>query len=135
MWLFKNSTLYCVDCLPDGIDVDSEDVSPIFADSEWNSYPVCCECGAKHDYVSLTPDGVKNKKHTYRINIDERGEFNADVIDCNGRDIYSINNDNESHEILEVTFGFMKHAKDLKGLMEHLKSTDIIGKDATIELD
>ena len=43
--------VYCVVCLPDG--VTTEDADPIFADSEWASVPVCCECGESHDYVSV----------------------------------------------------------------------------------
>ena len=49
--------IYCNACLPDGVDTDSEDVRPVFADSEWDYYPTCCECGAVHDYVSLTAEG------------------------------------------------------------------------------
>jgi hypothetical protein len=55
--------VYCLACLPDDLTADSRDewdepiVHPIFADSEHDSYPVCCNCGAEHDYVSLTPEG------------------------------------------------------------------------------
>lgn len=59
---------YCCGCLekackaPEGyehqqVTLDSDEVSPIFADSEWDSYPVCCYCGEIHDYISLTDDG------------------------------------------------------------------------------
>jgi len=48
-----DASVYCVECLPDGITVDSEDVSPIFADSEWDYAPVCDACGAVHDYVTV----------------------------------------------------------------------------------
>ena len=44
--------IYCVECLPDGITVDDDEVSPIFADSEWDTYPVCDTCGAEHEYVT-----------------------------------------------------------------------------------
>ena len=50
--------LYCSGCLPEGITTDSEEVSPIFAGSEHDGYPVCDHCGAVHDYVSLTTDGI-----------------------------------------------------------------------------
>ena len=46
---------YCVDCLPNGVSVNDEDVYPIFADSEWDDYPVCAVCGTVHDYVGLIP--------------------------------------------------------------------------------
>ena len=34
-----------------------EESHPIFADSEWDFYPVCCQCDEVHDYVNLTDDG------------------------------------------------------------------------------
>lgn len=43
---------YCVECLPRGVDVEDEEVDPIFAGAEVNRYPVCCECGTEHDYMS-----------------------------------------------------------------------------------
>ena len=43
--------VYCVGCLPDG--VTEEEADPIFADSEWQSYPVCGACGTVHEYVTL----------------------------------------------------------------------------------
>ncbi len=54
-----NSEIYCIGCLPEGLDDESEGVDPIFADSEWDSYPVCCECGEVHDYVGLTTEGAR----------------------------------------------------------------------------
>jgi hypothetical protein len=50
-----DADVYCVECLPHDVDVDSEDVGPIFADQEWDYYPVCCNCGRVHEYVSLLP--------------------------------------------------------------------------------
>jgi hypothetical protein len=49
--------VYCVDCLPD--DVPPEDITPIFADSEWDYYPSCDKCGSLHEYVSLTNEGQR----------------------------------------------------------------------------
>lgn len=48
--------IYCTGCLPDGVSDESEGVFPIFADSEWDYIPVCCECGYEHDYVSIIGD-------------------------------------------------------------------------------
>lgn len=45
--------VYCEDCLPDGVDVNGDDVSPIFADSTWDTPPVCTMCGAEHDYMNV----------------------------------------------------------------------------------
>lgn len=53
--------IYCVGCLPEGVSVDSDEVSPIFADSEWDYYPVCADCGTVHDYVNLTAEGEKRQ--------------------------------------------------------------------------
>lgn len=45
---------YCLDCLKNiGIKTDYIGVIPIFAGSEWDSYPVCDICGKLFDYVSL----------------------------------------------------------------------------------
>jgi hypothetical protein len=49
--------VYCLGCLPKG--VDEKDADPIFADSEWDYYPVCCVCRGVHDYVNLTSYGRK----------------------------------------------------------------------------
>jgi hypothetical protein len=48
---------YCVECLPTGVHVENDAVSPIFATSEWDYYPVCDHCGTVHDYVVLTSYG------------------------------------------------------------------------------
>lgn len=45
--------IFCNECLPDGIDLNSDDVCPIFADSEWDYAPVCENCGREHDYMTL----------------------------------------------------------------------------------
>lgn len=56
-----DGAVYCVECLPQAPDgyehqqvtVDSEEVSPIFADSEWDTAPVCDACGTVHDYMTI----------------------------------------------------------------------------------
>lgn len=45
--------VYCNEHLPPGVDLGSERVHPIFADSEWHAYPHCCECKKIHNYVNL----------------------------------------------------------------------------------
>ena len=49
-------SVYCVECMPDGVDVEEDGVMPIFADSEWDSPPVCDVCGYCHDYMSILRD-------------------------------------------------------------------------------
>lgn len=50
-----DGAVYCVDCLSKN---ELQDADPIFADSEWDYYPTCDECGYEHDYVNLiiTPE-------------------------------------------------------------------------------
>ena len=45
--------IYCIGCLPDGVDVDDDDVHPIFCGSEWDYIPVCCECGEPVEDVTV----------------------------------------------------------------------------------
>lgn len=47
---------YCCGCIAE--DTAKDELYPIFADSEWDSYPVCAKCGEEHTYVSLTSEGV-----------------------------------------------------------------------------
>lgn len=51
--------IYCTGCLPEGVSVESDEVSPIFADSEWDYYPICSVCGETHTYMNLTAEGRK----------------------------------------------------------------------------
>ena len=46
----------CVECLPEGVSVNDEEVGPIFADSEVDRAVVCAKCGAEHDYMNITGD-------------------------------------------------------------------------------
>lgn len=43
--------VFCLECVPP--NVEAEDGFPIFADSEWENYPVCCVCNFVHEYVTL----------------------------------------------------------------------------------
>lgn len=45
--------IYCVECLPAEISVDSEEVRPCFASDEFDFTPVCCNCGTEHDYMAV----------------------------------------------------------------------------------
>ena len=74
-----DGAIYCTSCLPDGIDEDHEDVSPVFADSEHDSYPVCDACGCVHDYVSLTSYGQAHLDLQNAIQQHNDGEFDGFV--------------------------------------------------------
>lgn len=45
--------VYCVGCLPEGVDLEDEEVHPIFASEEWDSAPACTSCGEIHDYMAV----------------------------------------------------------------------------------
>ena len=47
--------MICEDCAAEvGIDTwNDESVSPVFADSDWDSYPTCDVCGFVSDIVTL----------------------------------------------------------------------------------
>lgn len=55
--IYKDEVL-CTGCLPDGVSVQDESVTPIFANSEHDRYPVCEFCWKEHDYVALTEHGM-----------------------------------------------------------------------------
>ena len=46
-----NGSAYCLDHSPELLS--EEGVMPIFADSEWDSYPYCDKCRKVFDYVNL----------------------------------------------------------------------------------
>lgn len=48
--------IYCLECAPVH---KADEAFPIFANSEWDSYPYCTRCGREHDYVIKIED-----KHT-----------------------------------------------------------------------
>ena len=69
----------------------------------------------------------KAKIYGYVINLNERGEFYADVRDFDDNTIYEVRSD-EDGEIVEVEFGYMKHSKDIAGLKEHLVGMNLMSK-------
>jgi hypothetical protein len=48
-----HGTVYCSGCMPKSVSLASEQVYPIFAGTEVDSYPVCDACGREHDYMVL----------------------------------------------------------------------------------
>ena len=55
-----NADIYCIGCLP--VEIDSLEVHPVFADSEWDYYPTCAVCGETHTYMSLTTEGQNRRQ-------------------------------------------------------------------------
>lgn len=70
----------------------------------------------------------------YYVNLDERGEFFADVRNESEHSIFEIRfdpNDPDSSSLIDL--GFMKHKKDVIGLELYLKSIEIIqAKDSVL---
>lgn len=76
-------------------------------------------------------------KFYYHINLDERGEFYADVRDENDKTVFEIKYDPNDPDFEEdpdffINMG-MKHTEDIKGLEEHLKELDIIPADGELK--
>ena len=68
-------------------------------------------------------------EYTYHINLDERGDFFADVRDSKDNTIYEI----IGWSIFED--GFMVDRKDTAGLQEYLRDLGIITENDTIALE
>jgi len=62
----------------------------------------------------------------YYVNLDERGDFYADVRDPSGATIFEVRSE-EDGSIALIEDGFMRHKTDLDGLAEHLVSLGLIG--------
>lgn len=72
-----------------------------------------------------------SKTFGYSINLDERGEFYADVRDASGETIFEIHApDEEGCSIFED--GFMRHKTDLAGLQFYLVDLGVIPKGSAI---
>jgi len=63
------------------------------------------------------------KTFEFFINLDERGEFFADVRDPDGKTVHEI----RGFEVFED--GFMRHKKDLDGLRTQLIDNGVISDD------
>ena len=71
------------------------------------------------------------RTYGYSINLDERGEFYADVRDADGTSVFEIHPpDAEGGSIFED--GFMRHKNDLAGLQDYLTELGVIPRGAEI---
>lgn len=61
----------------------------------------------------------------YYINIDERGDFNADVRSEDGTSLFEIHDIDHLWELIDD--GFMQNKKDLDGLLDYLCGIGILG--------
>jgi hypothetical protein len=48
-----DGSVYCTECLPGSAAKHPEEIDPIFADSEWDTPPVCENCGEEHTYMTI----------------------------------------------------------------------------------
>jgi len=69
------------------------------------------------------------KTYTFHVNLDERGEFYADVRDSEGETVFEIDT-MEAHSLVED--GGLKHKLDLAGLEALMKTAGVIPKDAEL---
>jgi hypothetical protein len=67
----------------------------------------------------------------YYVNLDERGDFYADVRDPSGTTIFEVRAE-EDGSVAMIEDGFMRHKSDLDGLRDHLVSLGLIGPDAEL---
>jgi hypothetical protein len=67
----------------------------------------------------------------YYVNLDERGDFYADVRDPDGETIFEIRAE-EDGSIALIEDGLMRHKTDLDGLAEHLADLGLIGTEAEL---
>jgi hypothetical protein len=69
------------------------------------------------------------KRYEYFINLDERGEFNADVRDSKGKTIFEIDTDTAVYFNQDR---IMRSSRDIDGLAIHLKEMGVISQDSRI---
>lgn len=67
----------------------------------------------------------------YYVNLDERGDFYADVRNPSGETIFEIRS-GEDGSIALIEDGFMRHKTDLDGLAGHLVDLGLIGSEAEL---
>lgn len=72
-----------------------------------------------------------NRFYTYHINLNERGQFYADVRNERGSTVYEIMTDDDG-TCWQFDDGIMRHVNDIDGLEKYLKTLGVIGTDSRI---
>jgi hypothetical protein len=67
----------------------------------------------------------------YYVNLDERGDFHADIRDPSGETIFELRAEQDG-TISLIEDGFMRHKTDLEGMRDHLVDLGLIGRDAEL---
>lgn len=91
--------------------------------------------GVKFDRpIELVEDKQRDPLYGYYINLDERGDFYADVRDADGSTVFEIRAGESLGEDESSIFedGLMRDKHDLSGLTEHLRSLGVIPQDAKV---
>lgn len=78
---------------------------------------------------------------SYVVDLDERGSFKAHVEDSNGKEIYTLSNEEQDEDgsvncggLWLVAAGYMKHSKDSSGLHEYLIEMGVVLPYSTLHL-
>lgn len=74
---------------------------------------------------------LKSQSFGYYINLNERGSFNADVRDMDGKTLLEVVSDEEG-QVWQIEDGFMKDYSDVSGLTEYAVSVGILPAGAQI---
>jgi hypothetical protein len=91
--------------------------------TEWSAHTTEKEA---YDYLVDMYGAPSN--FTYHINLDERGEFYADVRDSDGNTVFEIRSEDDG-SISLIEDGFMADKHDMEGLADHLKDMGIMESD------
>ena len=112
------------------------------------SHPVQSSVSPEQAAIVLAEHGVLHL-YAYSVNLDERGDFYADVRDpVTDKTVYQVRSDEGEPvfdedgedigsgyargEIPEIVDGFMRHARDIDGLLQHLVQVGVVERDASL---
>ena len=84
-----------------------------------------------HIIESHSSFGMNDSEYGYSINLDERGEFDADVRDLADHSVFRIPSLDRLEDARDE--GIMRNANDIDGLEHHLKELGVIERDARIQ--
>lgn len=91
--------------------------------------------GVKFDRpVQLTVESDEKPIYGYYIDLDERGDFQADVRDAQGQTVFDIRDGGSLGEDESSIFedGYMRNKNDIEGLTTHLRDLGVIPTDADV---
>ncbi|WP_411840030.1 hypothetical protein [Paracoccus sp. ME4] len=103
--------VYAINFIPGTADLSGD---PEFAEPDWQG-----------------PEPEETAVFGYSINLDERGQFYADVRDTEGNSIFEIKTPEEGGDPGFEDLG-MRHKDDLSGLRDHLVSLGVLERDAEL---